>query len=81
LKGLSTALSYGVGDEKWGELVCVAVVTDGRHITLEAVQEECRRTISSYKVPRALVVRESLPVSATGKVLRRELRAQHDVRS
>ena len=81
VEGVVDGAVYGVDDEKWGELVCVAVVTDGRPVTLESVQEECRRTISAYKVPRALVVRESLPVNATGKVLRRELRAQHGVRS
>jgi len=34
----------------------------------------CRERLSGYKVPRAVEFRDDLPMSAAGKLLRRELR-------
>jgi HIP---CoA ligase len=37
-----------------------------------------REAMANYKVPRHVVVVESLPLNAGGKVLKRELRARHE---
>jgi len=74
----------GVPDERMGEVGCAYVVpaaaaTDG------APPEELGRSILSwsreamanYKVPRSVVLVDTLPVNASGKVLKRELRRRH----
>jgi long-chain acyl-CoA synthetase len=35
----------------------------------------CKERLAAYKYPRSLEVRESLPKTATGKILKRALRA------
>ena len=58
------------------ETVCrlKAIVTPAAHgiaISSEAIRSFLRERLSAYKVPRVIEVRESLPTSASGKVLRR----------
>ncbi|MBD9641766.1 long-chain-fatty-acid--CoA ligase [Ensifer sp. ENS07] len=65
----------GVPDEKWGEAVlAVAVRREGSSITSEELIEFTRQHIASFKKPKAVVFVDSLPKSAYGKVLKRELR-------
>jgi acyl-CoA synthetase (AMP-forming)/AMP-acid ligase II len=78
LPGVRDVAVYGVPDDRWGESVCVAVVTDGTDVTLEEIQRTCRVELSSYKIPRVIRTYDSLPLNATGKVLRRLLRDWHD---
>ena len=66
----------GVPDEQWGERVhVVAVLQPGATLTLEELQTLAREEIAGYKIPRSMSVVDSLPMSAQGKVLKRELRA------
>jgi long-chain acyl-CoA synthetase len=66
----------GVPDERWGERVhAVVVLLPGQTLDLESLRTYCRKFIAGYKCPKSLEVRpEPLPRSATGKVLKRELR-------
>lgn len=65
----------GVPDEQWGERVHAVVVTrPGADVTLEEIREFSRPMIAGYKLPRSLDVVSALPISAAGKVLKRELR-------
>lgn len=57
------------------EAIKVFVVpADGEEVTSAEIIEYCRMRLASYKVPDGVEFRESLPKSATGKVLRKELR-------
>ncbi len=68
----------GIPDEHWGERVhAVLVVHPGAAVTLEELQGFCRDLIASYKLPRSIEVVEALPISGTGKILKRELRRPH----
>ncbi|HEY1826399.1 MAG TPA: long-chain-fatty-acid--CoA ligase [Acidimicrobiales bacterium] len=68
----------GVPDDRWGERVhAVVVLKPEQSATLEELQEHARTLISSYKIPRSMEVRETLPISAAGKILKRDLRAEH----
>jgi acyl-CoA synthetase (AMP-forming)/AMP-acid ligase II len=68
----------GVPDERWGERVhAVVVLKTGQSVTMDELQEHVRTLISSYKVPRSMEFRDALPISAAGKVLKRDLRAEH----
>ena len=50
------------------------VPVEGEEIAPAEIIEYCRMRLASYKVPDEIELRESLPKSATGKVLRKELR-------
>ena len=45
-------------------------------ITEREVIEFCRARLTSYKAPRIVEFRDELPLTGTGKMLRRELRAR-----
>jgi acyl-CoA synthetase (AMP-forming)/AMP-acid ligase II len=77
MPGVREAAVFGAPDERWGEAICAAAVLDDPDITLEKVQEFCRTRLARFKVPRRLVVLDSLPYGAAGKVDRKNLRAQY----
>ncbi len=64
----------GVADEKSGEAVKLFVVPRDPELTIEEIKAFCREQFTGYKVPKHIVLRESLPMSPVGKILRRELR-------
>ncbi|WP_045522013.1 long-chain-fatty-acid--CoA ligase [Neobacillus niacini] len=66
---------YGVPDSYRGETIKAAIVLKKDAIlTAEEIQDWCRERITRYKVPRIIEFRESLPKTAVGKILRRQLR-------
>jgi long-chain acyl-CoA synthetase len=66
----------GVPDDYQGESVkAVLVLKEGEALGLDELTAYCREHLAAFKVPRHLSVRESLPKSPTGKVVKRELRA------
>lgn len=68
----------GVPDEKWGEAVKAMVVLKEHACAEEqAIIQFARSRIAAYKCPKTIVFCDSLPRNATGKVLRRELRAPY----
>ncbi|MDP6467569.1 MAG: acyl-CoA synthetase [Pirellulaceae bacterium] len=59
----------GVSDDTWGEAVAVAVVlNDKQELDLESLRLWCRDRLSRYKIPHQLLVVDSLPRNAMGKV-------------
>ena len=73
----------GVPDERMGEVGCAYIVpaatadaTDPRSIG-RAILSWSRGAMANYKVPRGVVLVDALPVNASGKVLKRELRQRH----
>ncbi len=67
-----------VPDDKWGEVPRALVVTKpGSDVTDAELIEFCRSRIAHYKCPRFVEFLESLPKTATGKVLKKGLRAKY----
>lgn len=68
----------GRANELWGqEVVAVVVPRDpARPPSLEELQAFCRDRLASFKKPTALKIVNALPRTATGKVLRRQLRVE-----
>jgi long-chain acyl-CoA synthetase len=57
-----------------GEVVkAVVVLREGASATAREMQLHCARELASYKVPQIVEFRASLPRTASGKLLRREL--------
>jgi long-chain acyl-CoA synthetase len=66
----------GEPDAKTGEAVVAWVVPDPQaELDLAALQARCRSELARYKCPVRIEVVAELPRTATGKVLRRALRA------
>jgi long-chain acyl-CoA synthetase len=64
----------GVPDEYQSEAVKAWVVLrPGTTLTADEIRARCRETLAAYKIPKHVDFRASLPKSAVGKVLRREL--------
>jgi acyl-CoA synthetase (AMP-forming)/AMP-acid ligase II len=58
--------------------VCAVVVkVPGADVDEEALIAHCRASMASYKKPKLVVFFDELPRTASGKVLKRELRESH----
>jgi fatty-acyl-CoA synthase len=67
----------GMSDEHWGEKpVAIVVLADGAALQLSEVADHCRGRLAGFKVPKQLIIRDSLPRNPSGKVLKRVLRAE-----
>lgn len=65
----------GLPDPKWGERVTAVIVrTPGSSATAEEVILHCRSLIAGYKVPKEVRFVDTLPMTATGKILKRAVR-------
>ncbi|HEY1651356.1 MAG TPA: FadD3 family acyl-CoA ligase [Acidimicrobiales bacterium] len=81
---VAQAAVVGVPDERMGEVGCAYIVPVAG-TQAGATADELGRTILSwsrdvmanYKVPRGIVLVDALPVNASGKVLKRELRDRY----
>ena len=68
----------GVPDAKWGETVkAVCVPKPGMTIDEADVIAWARERIAAFKAPRSIDVIEALPRNASGKILRKDLRAPY----
>jgi long-chain acyl-CoA synthetase len=71
------AAVIGVPDQYRGESVkAFVVLKPDAQATADEILEYCRVNLAKYKVPSLIEFVPSLPKSAVGKVLRRELRDQ-----
>jgi long-chain acyl-CoA synthetase len=65
----------GILHEQWGEAVhAVVVCKPGVQVDEVQLRLFCREFIAGYKCPKTVEFRDELPLSAAGKVLKRELR-------
>ncbi len=72
--GVLEAAAVGMPDEKCGEAVRLVLVRKDPGLTEAEVRAHCRMHLAGYKQPKVVEFRDSLPKSAVGKILRRELR-------
>lgn len=61
----------GVPDEKTTEAVKAFIVKKDPSLKEEEIIEHCKKYLTSYKIPKHIAFRDSLPKSNVGKILRR----------
>jgi fatty-acyl-CoA synthase len=72
---VSNSAVVGLPDEHWGEAVCAMVVAkESMSVSSEELIEYCKARLARHKAPKRVEFVSALPVSAVGKVLRREVR-------
>lgn len=72
------AAVFGIPDPVWVEKVVAAVVLKpGACVTGPQLIQRLRSGLTAYKCPKEIHITDSLPKSAVGKVLRKELRKQY----
>ena len=72
---VSQCAVIGVPDPRLGEdIKAVIVRRPGAAVTDAELTAWCREQMAAFKYPRIIEFRDALPVSATGKILKRELR-------
>ena len=76
--GVYEAAVIPVADPKWGEVPkAVVVAKPGAQLSKVELIEFCRARLAHYKCPQSIEFCEILPKTATGKVLKRELRKKY----
>ncbi|HWF15746.1 MAG TPA: FadD3 family acyl-CoA ligase [Acidimicrobiales bacterium] len=86
-EAVGQAAVVGVPDARMGEVGCAYVVPAAGALGSDTAAEAdelgrsilswSRGAMANYKVPRGIVLVDALPVNASGKVLKRELRDRH----
>ncbi|MBO1269614.1 AMP-binding protein [Arthrobacter cavernae] len=68
----------GVPDAKYGEelMACIILKPGVEPLDLAGLQEFCRGRLAHYKIPRYLDVRESFPMTVSGKVRKVDMRQE-----
>ncbi|WP_371815965.1 hypothetical protein [Flavobacterium sp. CS20] len=72
---ISMVAVVGIDDEKLGEEVKAFVVRKkDSSVSEESIKQWTKERIASYKYPRSIEFVDELPMSASGKILKKELR-------
>jgi len=75
--GIRQVAVVGRPDEYWGEIVVAFITADPLTVIDPAkLRQHCRQRLAAYKVPEMVEVIGEMPLTASGKILKRELRAR-----
>ncbi|MFG2574888.1 long-chain fatty acid--CoA ligase [Streptomyces sp. NPDC048481] len=68
----------GVADDRWGEVPrAVVVPREGASLDPDAVLASLAGRLAKYKIPKSVVVADSLPRTASGKLLKSRVRSRY----
>ncbi len=77
IKGVLECAVVGLPDEKWGEAVTAVVrLTNEYILTTEDILREVRPKLGSYKTPKNIFIRTSIPKTAVGKTDKKLIRLE-----
>jgi acyl-CoA synthetase (AMP-forming)/AMP-acid ligase II len=70
--GVAEACVVGLPDDEWGQrIVAVVVCSEGHVVDPKVLQDSVRGVLRGSKTPEEIIIRDSLPHTETGKMLRR----------
>ena len=72
--GVRECVAVGVLDDRTGEAIKIYVRLNDAELTEDAIIAHCREHLTGYKIPKHVEIRDDLPKSTVGKLLRRVLR-------
>ena len=73
--GVADAAAVGRADAEWQEAVtAVVVLREGAGVSADELRSHCAAELAGYKVPKRVEFVSELPRTASGKLMRRELR-------
>lgn len=74
-EGIDAAAVIGLPDKQSGEVpVAFIKVKDGAKIDLNDLKEYLKKHLANFKIPKHIYIKDDLPMTATGKVLKRKLK-------
>jgi len=74
-EAVSLAAVVGVPHESHGEEIkAYVILNEGASLTGDELVAWCKEQMAAYKYPRVVEVTDNLPMTATGKILKRELK-------
>lgn len=72
---IAEAAVIGIHDAALGEEIkAVVAFKPGQDAAAQAIIDYCKERLAAYKYPRSVEIRDTLPKTATGKILKRELK-------
>lgn len=71
---IAAASAFGVSDARLGERVCLAVITDMSPQTI--LSHLATEGLSRYDMPEFILLMDEFPLTASGKILKREIQAR-----
>lgn len=72
LPSVTDTYVFGEPDDKWGQIVCAAVVTN-HQITENELKEQLKNMLANYKVPKKIYFIDRIPRNELGKVEKQKL--------
>ncbi|MFQ5434158.1 MAG: long-chain fatty acid--CoA ligase [Anaerolineae bacterium] len=77
MEAVAETAVIGIAHPKWQEVgLALIVLKEGQQLTEQAVIDFCQGKLARYKIPKSVKFVDSLPRTAAGKVLKRELRKE-----
>lgn len=67
----------GIPDNDWGEAVTAFIIPKNNNLTVESIQDYCKKELSKYKRPKVIHIVDSLPMTPYGKIDKKVLRAPY----
>ncbi len=78
IEGIKQCAVFGVPHPHWSEAVCASVILeDGSPLDEQAIIEACKQKLGGFQVPKRVLVVDSMPMTATGKLQKHHLRQQY----
>ena len=79
---VSLATVIGIRDKIYGELPkAFIVLKEGKSVSDEEIIEYCKKNLADFKVPKYVEIRDDLPKTPTGKIMKQPLREEEEAKT
>jgi len=76
LEYVHEAAVVGKKDDDWGQVPVAFVVRESDQLSEKTIQDYLKDVLATYKIPKKIIFRESLPKNASNKIMRHQLKKQ-----